>query len=95
MTTFCRFSIHNFTAQDTGVRGWNFEQLSFFHPPPPASGGENPCKSPNFVQKINALKFAKKNLTALPPKGEKFCAIIKFRTLIGDFLKKLTYEKAS
>ena len=52
-----------------GVRGWILGNFVLIHPPPPASGGENPCKPPNFVQKINALKFAKKNLTALPLEG--------------------------
>ena len=57
-----------------GVRGWILGNFVLIHPPTPASGGENPCKPPNFVQKINALKFAKKNLTALPPEGEIRCA---------------------
>ena len=52
-----------------GVRGWILDNFVLIHPPTPASGGENPCKPPNFVQKINALKFAKKNLTALPLEG--------------------------
>ena len=52
-----------------GVRGWILGNFVLIHPPTPASGGENPCKPPNFVQKINALKFAKKNLTALPFEG--------------------------
>ena len=38
-------------------------------PPTPFKGGENPCKSPNFVQKINALKFANIELNSPAFKG--------------------------
>jgi len=60
------FGLHGVFPPLAGARGWNFEQLSFFYPPTllalrfcsqqkhSQSGGENPCKPPNFVQKIIA-----------------------------------------
>ena len=53
-----------------GGRGWNLSNFVLFHPPAPASGGENPCKPPNFEQKINASKFGKTELNSPTPKGE-------------------------
>ena len=57
-----------------GVRGWILGNFVLIHPPTPASGGENPCKPSNFVQKINALKFAKTELNSPASKGGKVYA---------------------
>ena len=64
-----KFSLKVFSLQElfpplAGVRGWNLSNFVLFHPPAPASGGEISCKPSNFVQKINASKFAKIELNS-------------------------------
>ncbi|OED45699.1 hypothetical protein AB832_01305 [Flavobacteriaceae bacterium (ex Bugula neritina AB1)] len=60
-----------------GVRGMLKVILSKNIPPlAPFKGGKIPYKISNFEQKINALKFAKENLTPLPSVGEKILQIL-------------------
>ena len=75
-----------------GFRGMFFgedskysEKLPNNIPPAPFKGGEIPCKSPDFEQKINVKKFAKQNLTALPSKGELHCANSNLRKKFSHF----------
>ena len=70
------FGLHGAIPPLKGARGMFFDTNSHYYgnyrcyiPPTPFKGGENPCKSPNFVQKINALKFAKTELNSPAQKG--------------------------
>ena len=67
------FGLHGVFPPLAGVRGRNFEQLSFFHPPPPASGGEHPANLEKLCKNLpdkreqagfNIWKFAKTELNS-------------------------------
>jgi len=71
-----------------GVGGWKSTELAKFHPLPPASGGNSPCKPKTLRKNFNISPLVKQNLTTLPFKGGNSPCKLKS---LGKYLKPFFY----